>query len=228
MVSCNWFCNSRKTDSFYFWRYVLVYGRWWDTGEKGPKESDKKWGWVNLQCPPYLPLFSVPLYLPWWYSHGIEFRTLPTKQNNTWPNPPRPADHLPTRPNLPPYPPSLPTRDGHADADIRINFRIIRQYCAISDIRIRIDAHRQKYLQGHPYYLPTWFSRVTSLKNLPALHIHLTYPPALPTSPTIPIYPPDITFGIRHFPNSVFMMGGRFSPGYGIKVWVSRKWKKVL
>ena len=26
------------------------------------------------------------------------------------------------------------TRDGHADADIRINFRIIRQYCAISNI----------------------------------------------------------------------------------------------
>ena len=26
------------------------------------------------------------------------------------------------------------TRDGHADADIRINFRIIRQYRAISDI----------------------------------------------------------------------------------------------
>ena len=28
----------------------------------------------------------------------------------------------------------ISTRDGHADADIRINFRIIRQYRAISDI----------------------------------------------------------------------------------------------
>ena len=31
---------------------------------------------------------------------------------------------------------SIQIRDGHADADIRINFRIIRQYRAISDMRI--------------------------------------------------------------------------------------------
>ena len=34
----------------------------------------------------------------------------------------------------PEWPIGLNTRDGHADADIRINFRIIRQYRAISDI----------------------------------------------------------------------------------------------
>ena len=42
--------------------------------------------------------------------------------------------------------------DGHADAD-RLPIRKMRRYIAlyptyISDIRI--DAHRQKYLQGHP------------------------------------------------------------------------------
>ena len=36
---------------------------------------------------------------------------------------------------------------NYAGADICINFRIIRQYHAISDMRI--DAHRQKYPRGH-------------------------------------------------------------------------------
>ena len=36
---------------------------------------------------------------------------------------------------------------NYAGADICINFRIIRQYRAISDMRI--DAHRQKYPRGH-------------------------------------------------------------------------------
>ena len=161
MVSCNWFCNPRKTDSFYFWRYVLVYGRWWDTGEKGPKESDKKWGWVNLQCPPYLPLFSVPLYLPWWYSHGIEFRTLPTKQNNTWPNPP----DLPTT-----YPPDPTYHPIHL------------AYLLGMAMRMRISASISALSDNIALYLTYVYASMRIAKNI-CKAIPTTYPPDLAVSP---------------------------------------------